>query len=167
MHAVEAHDDYFVQKRNAAGKLGLSCLQKVTAAFRMLAYGIPADAMDEKIRIAESSIIESLKRFVKAIVEVFEDEYLRSPNDNDTARLLALGEERGFPGMLGSIDCMHWKWKNCPSAWQGMYCGHVHEPIIILEAVASHNLWIWHAFLVYLGLTMISTFFIDLHYLPN
>jgi len=48
MHAVEAHDDYFVQKRNAAGKLGLSCLQKVTAAFRMLAYGIPADAMDEK-----------------------------------------------------------------------------------------------------------------------
>ena len=146
MHAVEAHDDYFVQKRNAAGKLGLSCLQKVTAAFRMLAYGIPTDAMDEKIRIAESSIIESLKRFVKAIVEVFEDEYLRSPNDNDTARLLALGEERGFPGMLGSIDCMHWKWKNCPSAWQGMYCGHVHEPTIILEAVASHNLWIWHAF---------------------
>jgi len=146
MHAVEAHDDYFVQKRNAAGKLGLSCLQKVTAAFRMLAYGIPTDAMDEKIRIVESSIIESLKRFVKAIVEVFEDEYLRSPNDNDTTRLLALGEERGFPGMLGSIDCMHWKWKNCPSAWQGMYCGHVHEPTIILEAVASHNLWIWHAF---------------------
>ena len=109
MHVVEAHDDYFVQKRNAAGKLGLSCLQKITAAFRMLAYGILADAMDEKIRIAESSIIESLKRFVKAIVEVFEDEYLRSPNDNDTTRLLALGEERGFPGMLGSIDCMHWK----------------------------------------------------------
>ena len=144
MHAVEAHDDYFVQKRNAAGKLGLSCLQNITAAFRMLAYGIPADAMDEKIRIAESSIIESLKRFVKAIAEVFEDEYLRSPNDNDTTRLLALGEERGFPGMLGSIDCMHWK--NCPSAWQDMYCGHVHEPTIILEAVASHNLWIWHVF---------------------
>ena len=100
----------------------------------------------KKIRIAESSIIESLKRFVKAIVEVFEDEYLRSPNDNDTTRLLALGEERGFPGMLGSIDCMHWKWKNCPSAWQDMYCGHVHEPTIILEVVASHNLWIWHAF---------------------
>jgi len=70
----------------------------------------------KKIRIAESSIIESLKRFVEAVVEGFEDEYLRSPNDNDTTRLLALGEERGFPGMLGSIDCMHWKWKNWPSA---------------------------------------------------
>ena len=37
INAVEEHDDYFVQKRNAAGTLGLSCLQKVVAAFRMIA----------------------------------------------------------------------------------------------------------------------------------
>ncbi|KAF5451832.1 hypothetical protein F2P56_026897 [Juglans regia] len=48
------------------------------------------------------------------------DEYLRSPNANDIARLLVVGEQRGFPGMLGSIDCMHWKWKNCPAAWKGI-----------------------------------------------
>ena len=77
---------------------------------------------------------------------MFGDEYLRPPNNNDIARLLAIGEQRGFPGMLGSIDCMHWKWKNCLTAWQGMYTGHCHEPTIILEAVASQDLWIWHAF---------------------
>ena len=27
-----------------------------------------------------------------------------------------------------------------------MYTGHYHEPTIILEAVASQDLWIWHAF---------------------
>ena len=146
MHAVEDHDEYFVQKRNAANTIGLSCFQKVTASFRMLTYWVLEDATDEYVRIAESTTIESLRRFVSAIIDVFEDRYLRSPNENDIARLIALGEERGFPGMLGSIDCMHWKWKNCPSAWQGMYSGHVHEPTIILEAVASKDLWIWHAF---------------------
>nr|XP_034569929.1 putative nuclease HARBI1 [Setaria viridis] len=145
-NAVEEHDEYFVQKRNAAGVLGLSSLQKITAAFRMLTYGVAADATDDYVRIGESTAIESLRRFVSAVIEVFGDEYLRSPNEDDTARLLAIGESRGFPGMLGSIDCMHWRWKNCPSAWQGMYTGHVHEPTIILEAVADKDLWMWHAF---------------------
>jgi hypothetical protein len=146
MNAVEEHDDYFKQKRNAAHQQGLSCLQKVTVVFRMLTYGVAADATDEYVHIGESTALESLRKFVKAIIEVFGDEYLRSPNENDINRLLTLGEERGFPGMLGSLDCMHWRWKNCPSALQGQFSGHHHTPTIILEAVASHDLWIWHAF---------------------
>ena len=146
MNVVEEHDDYFVQKRNAAGVLGLSCLQKVVAAFRMLAYGVPADALDEYIRIGESTALEALRKFVVAVVEVFEPEYMRRPNAHDTTRLLAIGASRGFPGMLGSIDCMHWSCKNCPTAWHGMCRGYKKEPTIILEAVASVDLWIWHAF---------------------
>ena len=104
MNVVESHDDYFVKKRNAANVLGLSCFQKVTTAFRMLTYGVPADATDEYVRIGESTALESLRRFVAAVVDLFEDEYLRHPNEADTARLPALGERRGFPGMLGSIE---------------------------------------------------------------
>jgi hypothetical protein len=146
MHAVENHDDYFVQKRNAAHKLRLSCLQKVTVAFRMLCNGVAADTTGEYVCIGESIAIESMRRLVISVVELFEDEYLRSPNQNDTTRLLAIAEERGLPGMLECIDCMHWKWKNCPTACHGMYSSHVRAPTIILEAVASKNLLIWHAF---------------------
>ena len=116
-HVMETYDPYFVQRRDACGALGLSSLQKISAAFRMLAYGVPADSVDEYVRIGESTAIESLKKFVKAIIAVFGDEYLRSPNSSDIARLQKINSDRGFPGMLGSIDCMHWKWKNCPVAW--------------------------------------------------
>jgi len=114
--AIEAHDDYFRQKPDAVGSLGASALQKVVAAFRMLAYGIPADFLDDSVRLGESTIIECLKHFVKAVVEVFGEEYLRAPNAQDISRLLAINNARGFPGMLGSIDCMHWKWEMCPTA---------------------------------------------------
>lgn len=49
--------------------------------------------------------------------------------------------------MFASIDCMHWEWKNCPSAWKGQYkSGKGKYPTVVLEAIASQNLWIWHAF---------------------
>ena len=144
--AVEAHDEYFRQKADAVGRLGASAIQKVVAPFRMLAHGVSADFLDDSVRMGESTIIESFKHFVKAVVNIFSEEYLRAPNAQDTARLLAINKERGFPGMLGSIDCMHWRWEKCPVAWQGVYTGHKNGPTLILEAVASQDLWIWHAF---------------------
>ncbi|XP_019157576.1 PREDICTED: uncharacterized protein LOC109154175 [Ipomoea nil] len=78
------------------GRLGLSTLQKVTAAFRILAYGVAEDATDEYIQIRESIAIESLKRFCRAVVEVFGQRYLRAPDANDVARLLEIGERHGF-----------------------------------------------------------------------
>ncbi|XP_012859009.1 PREDICTED: putative nuclease HARBI1 [Erythranthe guttata] len=143
---VEAYDPYFVQKKDAVGIPGLSSLQKVIAAYRILAYGVPADFLDDHIRIGKSTSIESLRHFLKAIVAIYAEKYLRAPNEDDLSQLLQVNEQRGFPGMLGSIDCMHWGWKNCPSAWQSMYSGHYRKPTIILEAVASQDLWICHAF---------------------
>jgi hypothetical protein len=112
----------------------------------MLAYGVSVDFLDDYVRLGESTIIESLKHFVKAIVDIFGDEYLRAPNAQDTAKLMVMNSARGFPGMLGSINCMHWRWDKCPTAWRGAYTGHKDGPTMILEAVASQDLWIWHAF---------------------
>jgi hypothetical protein len=85
-------------------------------------------------------------RFCEDVIAVFGEYYLREPNMDDTARLLSINESRGFPGMLGSIDCMHWRWKNYPFGWQRQFKGHKEGCTVILETVASHDLWIWHSF---------------------
>ena len=77
---LEEKDEYFVQKRNAAGVLGLSSLQKMIAALRMLAYGVGADFTNEYVRIGKSTAIESLKKIVEVIVDIYSTEYMRSPN---------------------------------------------------------------------------------------
>uniref|UniRef100_A0A0D3BKX6 Myb-like domain-containing protein n=1 Tax=Brassica oleracea var. oleracea TaxID=109376 RepID=A0A0D3BKX6_BRAOL len=125
---------------------GLSPLQKCTAAIRMLAYGQSGDTYDEYLRLGDSTSRLCLENFTDAIIQLFGDEYLRSPTPEDLQRLLDVGEVRGFPGMIGSIDCMHWEWKNCPTAWKGQFTRGSGKPTIVLEAVASQDLWIWHTF---------------------
>ncbi|CAL5396462.1 unnamed protein product [Camellia sinensis] len=140
LHDIQQVNEYFIQTRNATGAPGLSVVQKMTAALRILQYGVPADAVDEYIRISESTAIVALNFFTRSIVATYEAIYLRSPNKADVARLLQDGEQRGFPGMLGSLDCMHWHWDKCPSAQAGAYTGHYHKPTVVLEAVASYDL---------------------------
>ncbi|OEL22332.1 hypothetical protein BAE44_0016652 [Dichanthelium oligosanthes] len=95
LEAVTVHDYYFTQQYNAANQLGCSPLQKVTASLRMLAYGCSADSLDEDVRMGESSIIESLQHFVRAVVHVFGPYYLRRPTQEDIDRILLIAETRG------------------------------------------------------------------------
>ena len=85
----------------------------------MLAYGTPADALDENFEVGESVCIKSMKRFTAAVVATYEKDYLRALTDADIKQLLEENEKSGFPGMLFSLDCMHWRWKNCSAAWAG------------------------------------------------
>ena len=98
---LQQHDDYFVQKPDAVGAAGLSGIQKMTAALRMLAYGMPADSVDEYVKIEKSTAIESLMRFCRGVVEIFEPEYLRAPNEADIARLLYYV----WPRIVDSLGC--------------------------------------------------------------
>ncbi|CAL4988101.1 unnamed protein product [Urochloa decumbens] len=97
LDAVQSVDNYFQQREDCTGLLGLSALQKVVAAMRILAYGLPLDAVDEYVQIGTSTAREALKHFCSAVIVVFGKEYLRSPTPADVARLLQEGESRGFP----------------------------------------------------------------------
>ena len=146
VQALEVHDPYFTQRKDCIGRLGFTSLQKATAAIRLLAYGSAADSIDEYIRIGESTALECLEHFCEGVIACFAETYLRSPTEDDIKRILLRSGKRGFPGMLGSIDCSKWRWKNCPTAYHGQYEGKEGEPALTLEIIADDTLWIWHAF---------------------
>ncbi|OEL27971.1 hypothetical protein BAE44_0011010 [Dichanthelium oligosanthes] len=103
MEAVQERDPWFTCRADAIDLMGLSPYQKCIAPLRIMAYGVPADAVDEYICIAETTGIKALGRFCQAVVDIFEGTYLRPPNEDDIRSILATNVQRGFPGMLGSI----------------------------------------------------------------
>jgi hypothetical protein len=70
---VCAFDPWFVQRPDALGRMGLSSLQKCTAAVRMLVYGVAADGTDKYVRLGASTAHEAL------VVSVLPFEVVSSP----------------------------------------------------------------------------------------
>ncbi|XP_050160394.1 uncharacterized protein LOC126633908 [Malus sylvestris] len=120
LNVVVNHDHYFARKIDDVGQQGLSPHQKLTSAFSMLANGCSANSTNEYCRLAESTTIENMKHFCKAIEAIYGATYLCKPNREDLKRLLHKA---------------------------GQFKGRHNKPTIMLEVVASYKTWIWHAFI--------------------
>ena len=112
---LQDYDSYFVQKRDAFKKLGLSARQKISNVIRILASGVSAEQQGDKFRMGKTTTREAMIRFCAAIQAVYGEQALRKPTAEDLENLLVESYEQGWPGCIGSIDCMHWTWKSCPA----------------------------------------------------
>ncbi|GJS47900.1 ALP1-like protein [Tanacetum coccineum] len=67
-------------------------------------------------------------------------------------KYLQIGEKTSRDCLMlfcnGVIECTKWPWAQCPQAYRAQFSrgDSGSEPFILLEAVASQDLWIWHAF---------------------
>ena len=86
--ALSSRFEYFQLRYDGRGKHGLSPLTKCIATVRMLAYGIPADCVDEYLKIVESITMECMKNFATGIIQVFGEEYVGKTTQADIDRLL-------------------------------------------------------------------------------
>ncbi|GKA01413.1 reverse transcriptase domain-containing protein [Tanacetum coccineum] len=137
--------------RAAVPCLAFSCFSfilKCTSAIRQLAYGTSPDAFDEYLQVVERCSRECLWNFTKCIYILYVEEFLRKPTLDDVQHVYELHERKhGLPGMLGSIDCMHWEWTKCPKSLHGQFKRLDKKYLtIMLEAVADQLMWIWHAY---------------------
>ena len=112
---------FFLRRINATGRPQAHPLQKVVSDLRVLAYGEAANRADEDVRFSRSTIHLSIQCLVRCIVSKWDSTYLRRPNDEELKTMMDRNAERGFPGYMGSLDCSHWAWHQCPRSMAGSY----------------------------------------------
>lgn len=131
---------------NRHGFMGASLEAKVLLPLKVLAYGVTPYCFSDYFQMSKEMARDCCRKFNLAIIRQFSDEYLRLPTSHDVYSITTLhARVHGVDGMLGSLDCMHTHWKNCPVAWHQSYKGKEKKATVVLEAVADHNLWFWHA----------------------
>ncbi|XP_021979125.1 uncharacterized protein LOC110875235 [Helianthus annuus] len=84
--------------------------------------------------------VQFRRRF--CVIFLYGKRYLRMPTAADVPLLYETHQRiHEFPGMLGSLDCTHWNWAACLTAWKGQHHRGDHDgPTLILHAVASQDL---------------------------
>nr|GEX22229.1 hypothetical protein [Tanacetum cinerariifolium] len=81
-----------------------------------MAYGSVPNSLDEYLQMGATTVRKCLHMFCKAIIELYGEEFLRKTAYTDMEKLYAHHEEKHRP-----------------------------DPFILLEAIASNDLWILHA----------------------
>jgi hypothetical protein len=134
------------------GKSHASLEAKLLLPLKCLAYGVPPHTFQDYFSMSVTFAKECVRQFNRGVKEIYEKEYLRLPTADDLKEINNLHKQvHGVDGMLGSIDCMHVRWKNCPVAWQGSFKGKEKKPTLVLEAICDYQLWFWHASFGYAG----------------
>lgn len=82
----------FIRKFEDVGNSKIHALQRITGALRVLPYGHSYDAVDEVVEAPETSMAKTLKTFCEAVLEVFRDEYLCEPGEEDLRLVLSINE---------------------------------------------------------------------------
>ena len=148
LECVREQEFFNVRPVNCAGTPSLSPESKVLMGLKMMAYGVSANAFRDYYQMGKSTALLCYNKLAQAMLksDYLRDYYLREMSASDARRVSEMHREvHGIPGMIGSLDCMHVAWKNCPVAYQGTFVGKEGHPTIVLEAIADYNLWIWHA----------------------
>jgi len=152
MEDVMACDNKFYKSSPDDGVTRSSLEARLLLPIKTLAYGVPPHAFIDYFQMSSPYARECCKQFDKVIKSLYQQEFLRLPTVEDFKAITKLHKDiHHVDGLIGSLDCTHTYWKNCPKAWQQSFKGKEKQPSIVLEAVSDYHLFFWHASYGYPG----------------
>lgn len=114
---------------------------KLLGTLRMLGKGCSWDLLYELSGVSA----EVHRRWTLKFIEKFSKEmypvYVHGPrNSEELEEVTGLYSASGFPGCVGSTDCVHIRWEMCPSVWSSAFRNGKHSyASIAYEMTVSHS----------------------------
>jgi hypothetical protein len=114
---------------------------KLLGSLRILGKGCSWDLLYELSGVSA----EVHRRWTLAFIKKFSLDmypiYVHGPRDNaEMENISGLYAASGFPGCIGSTDCVHIRWEKCPSVWATAYRnGKNNYTSIAYEMTVSHS----------------------------
>lgn len=122
------------KEADACGRKAVPLEMKVLAVLRVLGRGVCFDEVAEILTCSEEILRVFFHDFVKKFVTKCYDRYVKPPLSRDEIRK-AMDEYTmvGLPGCIGSTDCVHIHWDNCPAQKLNLYKGKNGYPTLSYE----------------------------------
>ena len=112
----------------------------VLASLRILGSGCTFEAVEELTAVSEGTHRKFFHEQFCCWGEKAAEEHICMPaTEEDIAHVLRPYEERGFPGCVGSIDCVHLVWDKCPASAFSACKGKGSFPTLAFEVVCSNT----------------------------
>ena len=93
-----------------------------------------------EVRMSEDQVIKCMKPFCADVVELYESEWLRRPNEDELKKIEAEYRKIGFSGCIGAVDCAGGFWERCAVGWHGLHTGKEGKPFLRMVNSASNEL---------------------------
>jgi hypothetical protein len=144
MEDLTASNYWFFKVSDNDGFSRTSIEARLLLPLKTLAYGVPSRTFIDYFQMSPQYASSCCKHFYKAVKLVYQNEFLRHHTKDDMKKIIRLHKVvHGVDGLMGSLDCTHTFWKNCPKAWQGLYKGKEKKPSIVMEGACDYHLIMW------------------------
>jgi len=126
---------------------------KVLTCLRILGRGSCADEIKELSGelLGESTVHVLFKQFVKGIAEHLFPIHVKIPEGTYLQEVLHVYSRLGLPGAIGSMDCTHVWWAQCPKRLTFDCTGKEGYPTLVFQVVVDHFRRINHCSRHFLG----------------
>jgi len=113
---------------------------KLLGVLRILGRAACFDEIKELSNMSEETIRSFFIAWMKKFREMKADIWIHYPTAQEPdaiRRITAAFAHLGFPGMIGSVDVVHFRWDQCPAVLAPYYKGKEHFATLGYEMVSS------------------------------